>query len=129
MSAKEFISIDDDILTDVPIGNVSDIIERHTSNDSSDDDEYDEDCTGTDTPCPNFYTMSAGGDGTLTDLTYTKWAYTVAESGKQNTRGLFRSVRHAASVSLNSVQMTKTAPEPTLPVQTSTPCQREEVGA
>ncbi|GBN22396.1 hypothetical protein AVEN_14937-1 [Araneus ventricosus] len=36
MSAKEFISIDDDILTEVPIDNVNDIIQRH----SRDDDEY-----------------------------------------------------------------------------------------
>ncbi|GBL82376.1 hypothetical protein AVEN_252530-1 [Araneus ventricosus] len=39
MSAKEFISIDDDILTEVPIDNVNDIIQRYMSNDSSDDDE------------------------------------------------------------------------------------------
>ncbi|GBM54649.1 hypothetical protein AVEN_214623-1 [Araneus ventricosus] len=39
MSAKEFISIDNDILTEVPIDNVNDIIQRHTNNDSSDDDE------------------------------------------------------------------------------------------
>ncbi|GBL99852.1 hypothetical protein AVEN_162850-1 [Araneus ventricosus] len=39
MSAKEFISIDDDILKEVPIDNVNDIIQRHMSNDSSDDDE------------------------------------------------------------------------------------------
>ncbi|GBM18482.1 hypothetical protein AVEN_66840-1 [Araneus ventricosus] len=37
MSAKE--SIDDDILTQVPIDNVNDIIQRHTNKDSSDDDE------------------------------------------------------------------------------------------
>ncbi|GBL72112.1 hypothetical protein AVEN_115120-1 [Araneus ventricosus] len=35
MSAKEFISIDDDILTEVPIDNVNDIIQRHTNNDSN----------------------------------------------------------------------------------------------
>ncbi|GBO34904.1 hypothetical protein AVEN_212470-1 [Araneus ventricosus] len=40
MSAKEFISIDDDILTEVPIYNVNDIIERHTNKDSSGDEEY-----------------------------------------------------------------------------------------
>ncbi|GBM69697.1 hypothetical protein AVEN_49066-1 [Araneus ventricosus] len=39
MSAKEFISIDDDILTEVPIDNVNDIIQRHMNNDGSDDDE------------------------------------------------------------------------------------------
>ncbi|GBN07020.1 hypothetical protein AVEN_253768-1 [Araneus ventricosus] len=39
MSAKEFISTDDDILTEVPIDNVNDIIQRHMKNDSSDDDE------------------------------------------------------------------------------------------
>ncbi|GBN82345.1 hypothetical protein AVEN_77782-1 [Araneus ventricosus] len=39
MSAKEFISIDDDILTEVPIDNVNDIIQRLTNKDSSDDDE------------------------------------------------------------------------------------------
>ncbi|GBM44702.1 hypothetical protein AVEN_103173-1 [Araneus ventricosus] len=39
MSAKEFISIDDDILTEVPIDNVNDIIQRHENNDSSDDHE------------------------------------------------------------------------------------------
>ncbi|GBM29786.1 hypothetical protein AVEN_238856-1 [Araneus ventricosus] len=39
MSAKEFISIDDDILTEVPIDSVNDIIQRHTNNDSSDDDD------------------------------------------------------------------------------------------
>ncbi|GBM36052.1 hypothetical protein AVEN_215876-1, partial [Araneus ventricosus] len=39
MSAKEFISIDDGILTEVPIDDVNDIIRRHTNNDSSDDDE------------------------------------------------------------------------------------------
>ncbi|GBL57642.1 hypothetical protein AVEN_225773-1 [Araneus ventricosus] len=39
MSAKEFISIDKDILTDVPIDNVNDIIQRHMNNDSSEDDE------------------------------------------------------------------------------------------
>ncbi|GBL90028.1 hypothetical protein AVEN_178421-1 [Araneus ventricosus] len=39
MSAKEFISINDDILTEVPIDNVNDIIQRHTNKDSSDDDE------------------------------------------------------------------------------------------
>ncbi|GBM73868.1 hypothetical protein AVEN_94298-1 [Araneus ventricosus] len=39
MSAKEFISIDDDILTEVPIDNANDIIQRHTENDSSHDDE------------------------------------------------------------------------------------------
>ncbi|GBL90496.1 hypothetical protein AVEN_179421-1 [Araneus ventricosus] len=39
MSAKKFISIDDDILTEVPIDNVNDIIQRHMNNDSSDDDE------------------------------------------------------------------------------------------
>ncbi|GBM60681.1 hypothetical protein AVEN_62631-1 [Araneus ventricosus] len=39
MSAKEFISIDDDILPEVPIDNVNDIIQRHTDKDSSDDDE------------------------------------------------------------------------------------------
>ncbi|GBN33377.1 hypothetical protein AVEN_253362-1 [Araneus ventricosus] len=39
MSAKEFISIDDDILTEVPIDNANDIIQRHTNKDSSDDDE------------------------------------------------------------------------------------------
>ncbi|GBM42464.1 hypothetical protein AVEN_139898-1 [Araneus ventricosus] len=40
MNAKEFISIDDDILTEVPIDNMNDIIQRHTNKDSSDDDEY-----------------------------------------------------------------------------------------
>ncbi|GBL91034.1 hypothetical protein AVEN_184422-1 [Araneus ventricosus] len=40
MSVKEFISIDDDILTEVPIDNVNDIIQKHTSKDSSDVDEY-----------------------------------------------------------------------------------------
>ncbi|GBN79431.1 hypothetical protein AVEN_236770-1 [Araneus ventricosus] len=39
MSAKEFISIDDYILTEVPIDNVNDITQRHANNDSSDDDE------------------------------------------------------------------------------------------
>ncbi|GBM23320.1 hypothetical protein AVEN_107088-1 [Araneus ventricosus] len=39
MSAKEFISIDDDILTEVPIDKVNDIIQRHMNNDRSDDDE------------------------------------------------------------------------------------------
>ncbi|GBN05476.1 hypothetical protein AVEN_240467-1 [Araneus ventricosus] len=39
MSAKEFISIDDYILTEVPIDNVNDIIQRYMNNDSSDDDE------------------------------------------------------------------------------------------
>ncbi|GBM95429.1 hypothetical protein AVEN_249981-1 [Araneus ventricosus] len=39
MSAKEFISIDGDILTEVPIDNVNDIIKRHTIKDSCDDDE------------------------------------------------------------------------------------------
>ncbi|GBM41479.1 hypothetical protein AVEN_130943-1 [Araneus ventricosus] len=39
MSAKEFISIDDDILTEVPIDNVNDIIQRHTNKYSIDDDE------------------------------------------------------------------------------------------
>ncbi|GBO44220.1 hypothetical protein AVEN_156394-1 [Araneus ventricosus] len=39
MSAKEFISIDDDILTEIPIDNMNNIIQRHTSNDSSKDDE------------------------------------------------------------------------------------------
>ncbi|GBM90728.1 hypothetical protein AVEN_197237-1 [Araneus ventricosus] len=39
MSAKEFISIDDDILTEVPIDNVNDIIQRHTNKDSSHDNE------------------------------------------------------------------------------------------
>ncbi|GBN18659.1 hypothetical protein AVEN_173769-1 [Araneus ventricosus] len=39
MSAKEFISIDDDVLTEVPIDNVNDIIQRHMNNDSSDDDK------------------------------------------------------------------------------------------
>ncbi|GBM84516.1 hypothetical protein AVEN_246176-1 [Araneus ventricosus] len=39
MSAKEFISIDDDILTEIPIDNVNNIIQRHTNNDSSEDDE------------------------------------------------------------------------------------------
>ncbi|GBN33594.1 hypothetical protein AVEN_85720-1 [Araneus ventricosus] len=39
MSAEEFISIDDDILTEVPIDNMNDIIQRHMNNDSSDDDE------------------------------------------------------------------------------------------
>ncbi|GBM20391.1 hypothetical protein AVEN_222099-1 [Araneus ventricosus] len=38
MSAKEFISIDNDILTEVPIGNVNDIIQMHANKDSSDDD-------------------------------------------------------------------------------------------
>ncbi|GBM07419.1 hypothetical protein AVEN_26489-1 [Araneus ventricosus] len=39
MSAKEFISIDDDILTEVPIDNTNDIIQRHTNKDSIDHDE------------------------------------------------------------------------------------------
>ncbi|GBM83407.1 hypothetical protein AVEN_242138-1 [Araneus ventricosus] len=39
MNAEEFISIDDDILTEVFIDNVNDIIQRHLNNDSSDDDE------------------------------------------------------------------------------------------
>ncbi|GBN64953.1 hypothetical protein AVEN_221650-1 [Araneus ventricosus] len=39
MNAKEFISIDYNILTEVPIDNVNDIIQRHMNNDSSDDDE------------------------------------------------------------------------------------------
>ncbi|GBO34275.1 hypothetical protein AVEN_129422-1 [Araneus ventricosus] len=39
MSAKEFISIDDDTLSEVPIDNVNDIIQRYMNNDSSDDDE------------------------------------------------------------------------------------------
>ncbi|GBN90362.1 hypothetical protein AVEN_229835-1 [Araneus ventricosus] len=39
MSAKEFISIDNDILTEVPIDNVNDIIKRHTNNESIDDVE------------------------------------------------------------------------------------------
>ncbi|GBO17516.1 hypothetical protein AVEN_119308-1 [Araneus ventricosus] len=39
MSAKEFISIGDNILIEVPIDNVNDIIQRHTNKDSSDDDE------------------------------------------------------------------------------------------
>ncbi|GBM30005.1 hypothetical protein AVEN_165580-1 [Araneus ventricosus] len=38
-SAKEFISIDDDILTEVPIDNGNDTIKRHMNIDSSDDDE------------------------------------------------------------------------------------------
>ncbi|GBN96224.1 hypothetical protein AVEN_156223-1 [Araneus ventricosus] len=38
MSAKEFILIHD-ILTDVPINNVNDIIQKHTNKDISDDDE------------------------------------------------------------------------------------------
>ncbi|GBM91163.1 hypothetical protein AVEN_130004-1 [Araneus ventricosus] len=38
MSGKEFMSIDNDILTEVPIDNVNDIIQRHTNNDSGDDD-------------------------------------------------------------------------------------------
>ncbi|GBN68421.1 hypothetical protein AVEN_204513-1 [Araneus ventricosus] len=40
ISVKEFISIDDDILTEVLIDNVNDIIQRHTNKDSSDDYEY-----------------------------------------------------------------------------------------
>ncbi|GBL95031.1 hypothetical protein AVEN_187535-1 [Araneus ventricosus] len=39
MSVKEFISIDGNIFTEVPIDNVNDIIQRHTNKDSSDDDE------------------------------------------------------------------------------------------
>ncbi|GBN98129.1 hypothetical protein AVEN_73200-1 [Araneus ventricosus] len=39
MSTKEFISIDDDILTEVPIDNGNDIIQRHMNKYSSDDDE------------------------------------------------------------------------------------------
>ncbi|GBO34243.1 hypothetical protein AVEN_262984-1 [Araneus ventricosus] len=39
MSVKEFISIDNDILTEVPIDNMNDIIQMHTDDDSSDDDE------------------------------------------------------------------------------------------
>ncbi|GBO26199.1 hypothetical protein AVEN_146847-1 [Araneus ventricosus] len=39
MNAKEFISIDYNILTEVPIDNVNDIIQRHMKNGSSDDDE------------------------------------------------------------------------------------------
>ncbi|GBN65512.1 hypothetical protein AVEN_124379-1 [Araneus ventricosus] len=39
MGAKEFISIDDDILTEVPINNVNVIIQKHTNKDSSDDEE------------------------------------------------------------------------------------------
>ncbi|GBN85273.1 hypothetical protein AVEN_234623-1 [Araneus ventricosus] len=39
MIVKEFISIDDDILTGVPIDNTNDTIQRHTNKDSSDDDE------------------------------------------------------------------------------------------
>ncbi|GBL92635.1 hypothetical protein AVEN_250777-1 [Araneus ventricosus] len=39
MSAKEFLSIDDDILTEVPIDNVNDIIQSHMNSDSSDADE------------------------------------------------------------------------------------------
>ncbi|GBN92833.1 hypothetical protein AVEN_200568-1 [Araneus ventricosus] len=39
MSAKKFISINDDILTEVPIDNVNDIIQRHMNNNSSDVDE------------------------------------------------------------------------------------------
>ncbi|GBN86358.1 hypothetical protein AVEN_25062-1 [Araneus ventricosus] len=39
MGAKESISIDDDILTEVPIKNVNVIIQKHTNKDSSDDDE------------------------------------------------------------------------------------------
>ncbi|GBL74317.1 hypothetical protein AVEN_270948-1 [Araneus ventricosus] len=39
MSAKEFISIDDDISTEVPIDNVNVIIQRHTNSDSSDADD------------------------------------------------------------------------------------------
>ncbi|GBM68679.1 hypothetical protein AVEN_255402-1 [Araneus ventricosus] len=39
MSAKEFISINNDILTEVPIDNVNVIIQRHMNNDSSDADE------------------------------------------------------------------------------------------
>ncbi|GBN51123.1 hypothetical protein AVEN_215144-1 [Araneus ventricosus] len=38
MSAKEFTSINDDILIEVPIDNVNDIIQRHTNKDNSDDD-------------------------------------------------------------------------------------------
>ncbi|GBN52685.1 hypothetical protein AVEN_162502-1 [Araneus ventricosus] len=38
-SAEKFISIDDDILTEVPIDNVNDIIQRHRNKDSSNDDE------------------------------------------------------------------------------------------
>ncbi|GBM96710.1 hypothetical protein AVEN_1240-1 [Araneus ventricosus] len=37
--AKEFISIDDGILTEVPVDNVNDIIQRHINIDSSEDDE------------------------------------------------------------------------------------------
>ncbi|GBO18000.1 hypothetical protein AVEN_3581-1 [Araneus ventricosus] len=39
MSAKEFISIDDAILTEVPIDKVNYITQRHMNNNSSDDDE------------------------------------------------------------------------------------------
>ncbi|GBL92275.1 hypothetical protein AVEN_121596-1 [Araneus ventricosus] len=39
MSAKEFISIDDDVLPEVPVDNVNDIIQRHMNKDSSDDEE------------------------------------------------------------------------------------------
>ncbi|GBM20772.1 hypothetical protein AVEN_30022-1 [Araneus ventricosus] len=39
LSAEEFISIDDGILTEVPINNVNDIIQRYTNKDSTDDDE------------------------------------------------------------------------------------------
>ncbi|GBL85187.1 hypothetical protein AVEN_222680-1 [Araneus ventricosus] len=39
MSAKEIISIDDDISIEVPIDKVNDIIQRHMNNESSDDDE------------------------------------------------------------------------------------------
>ncbi|GBN83558.1 hypothetical protein AVEN_125828-1 [Araneus ventricosus] len=40
MSAKKFISINCDILTEVPIDNANDIIQRHTIKDSCDGDEY-----------------------------------------------------------------------------------------
>ncbi|GBM83684.1 hypothetical protein AVEN_141922-1, partial [Araneus ventricosus] len=39
MSAKEFTSINGDILTEVPIDNLNDIFQRHMSNDNSEDDE------------------------------------------------------------------------------------------
>ncbi|GBN34771.1 hypothetical protein AVEN_209529-1 [Araneus ventricosus] len=39
-SAKEFISIDNDILTEVPIDNVNDVFQRHKNNDSRHYDEF-----------------------------------------------------------------------------------------
>ncbi|GBM27553.1 hypothetical protein AVEN_97070-1 [Araneus ventricosus] len=54
MSAKEFISIDDDILTEVPIDNVNDIIQRQANKDSRDDDECNINENISDEECGSF---------------------------------------------------------------------------